>query len=137
MKQVFINLPVKDVNKSMQFYEQIGFTLNPLFTFEDQKCMCWGDAIYVMLQSSEMFANGIQKLVADPKLHTTATFTLPVESKEVLNQIIDSGIKAGGVEPNQQINEGFMLLRNLQDLDGHNWGVIYLDLEKFKEMKGK
>jgi predicted lactoylglutathione lyase len=55
MKQIFINLPVKNLEASMNFYEQLGFTVNPLFTFDDQKCMVWSNQIYVMLQSIEMF----------------------------------------------------------------------------------
>ena len=58
MKQIFINLPVKDVDASMQFYTQLGFTVNPLFTFDDQKCMEWGDHIYLMLQTYKMFESG-------------------------------------------------------------------------------
>jgi predicted lactoylglutathione lyase len=55
MKQIFINLPVKNLEASMNFYEQLGFTVNPLFTFDDQKCMVWSNQIYVMFQSIEMF----------------------------------------------------------------------------------
>ncbi|NBT08912.1 MAG: glyoxalase/bleomycin resistance/extradiol dioxygenase family protein [Chitinophagia bacterium] len=137
MKQVFINLPVKDVNKSMEFYKALGFVVNPLFTFDDQKCLCWSDSIYLMLQNHEMFISGINKNFPDPKQNVTATFTLPVDSLEILNNIIENGIKAGGTVPNAMVDEGFMLLRNIEDLDGHNWGIIHLDIEKFKQMRGK
>lgn len=137
MKQIFINLPVLDVNKSLEFYQQLGFTLNPLFTFEDQKCLNWGDSIFVMLQTHAMFTSGNNKTLIDPKHNTIATFTLPVESTEALNSIVENAVKGGGTEIQPPINEGFMLVRNIQDLDGHNWGIIYLDLEKFKAMKGK
>ena len=137
MKQIFINLPVKDVDASMNFYAQLGFIVNPLFTFDDQKCMVWSDQIYVMLQTLEMFKSGNTKNIADPKINTIVTFTLPVESLDKLNKIIENGIKAGGTEPTQTIDEGFMQVRNIEDLDGHNWGVIYLNIEKFKEITGK
>jgi uncharacterized protein len=137
MRQIFINLPVKDVEASMNFYTQLGFTVNPLFTFDDQKCMVWSDQIYVMLQTLEMFKSGNKKNIADPKENTTATFTLPVESLDRLNEIIKNGLKAGGTEPTQTIDEGFMQVRNIEDLDGHNWGVIFLDIDKFKNMRGK
>src|ERR1700712_2477772 len=133
MKQIFINLPVKDVEASMDFYIQLGFTVNPLFTFDDQKCMVWTDQIYVMLQTVEMFKSGNKKHVADPKENTIATFTLPVESLDRLNEIIENGLKAGGTEPTQTIDEGFMQVRNIEDLDGHNWGIIFLDIDKFKK----
>ncbi len=137
MKQIFINLPVSDVEASMQFYRKIGFTVNPLFTFDDQKCMVWSDQIYVMLQTAEMFRSGNKKNLADPKENTIATFTLPVESIEKLNEMIENGLAAGGTAPTPTIDEGFMQLRNIEDLDGHNWGIIYLDIDKFKKMTGK
>ncbi len=80
MRQIFINLPVKDVNAAIQFYTQLGFTVNPLFTFNDQKCMVWSDQIYVMLQTVDMFKSGNKKNLVDPKQNTIASFTLTVES---------------------------------------------------------
>ncbi|MBK6828206.1 MAG: glyoxalase/bleomycin resistance/extradiol dioxygenase family protein [Chitinophagaceae bacterium] len=137
MRQIFINLPVKNPEAAMNFYSQIGFTVNPLFTFDDQKCMVWSDQIYVMLQSLEMFKSGNKKNIADPKENTIATFTLPVESLDRLNQIIENGLKAGGTEFRPMIDEGFMQVRNIEDLDGHNWGIIFLDIEKFRKATGK
>jgi len=68
MKQIFINLPVQDLNAAQLFYTALGFTVNPLFTFDDQKCMVWCDQVYVMLQSIEMFEKGNKKNLADPKI---------------------------------------------------------------------
>lgn len=137
MKPIFINLPVKDVAASMAFYQQLGFTLNPLFTFDDQKCLMWGDQIHIMLQTVDMFKSGNQKHLPDTKINTTATFTLSVESLDKVNELIENGVKAGGRELTPMIDEGFMQIRNIEDLDGHNWGIIYLDIEKFKQMTGK
>ena len=137
MKQIFINLPVKNVEASMNFYTQLGFTVNPLFTFDDQKCMVWSDQIYVMLQTIEMFKSGNKKNIADTKENTTATFTLPVESIHRLNEIIENALKAGGTEPMKTIDEGYMQVRNIEDLDGHHWGIIFLDIDKFKKITGK
>lgn len=121
----------------MKFYTQLGFIVNPLFTFDNQKCMAWTDQIYVMLQTVEMSKTGAKKNIADPKINRIATFTLPVESLEKMNEIMKNGLKAGGTESTEPIDEGFMQIRNIEDLDGHNWGIIFLDLEKFKNMKGK
>lgn len=137
MKQIFINLPVKDVKASMDFYTQLGFTVNPLFTFDDQKCMVWCDQVYVMLQTLEMSKSGEKKNIADPKENRIATFTLPVESLDKVNEMMEKGLKAGGTEPTELIDEGFMQIRNIEDLDGHNWGIIFLDIEKFKKISGK
>ncbi len=137
MKQIFINLPVKDVSASMNFYSQLGFAVNPLFTFDNQKCMTWGDQIYLMLQTYEMFKSGNKKDLPDAKKNAIATFTLPVESLAKVNEMIEKGIKAGGTESTPMIDEGFMQVRNIEDLDGHNWGIIYLDIDKFKQMTKK
>jgi len=137
MRQLFINLPVKDVDAAMLFYTQLGFTVNPLFTFNDQKCMVWSDQIYVMLQTVDMFKSGNKKNLADPKQNTIASFTLPVESLTQLNEIMENGLKAGGTELMPAIDEGFMQVRNIEDPDGHLWGILYLDLEKFTQRTGK
>lgn len=137
MKQIFINLPVKDVSASMNFYSQLGFAVNPLFTFDNQKCMTWGDQIYLMLQTYEMFKSGNKKDLPDAKKNAIATFTLPVESLAKVNEMIEKGIKAGGTESTPMIDEGFMQVRNIEDLDGYNWGIIYLDIDKFKQMTKK
>ena len=137
MRQLFINLPVKDVDAAMLFYTQLGFTVNPLFTFNDQKCMVWSDQIYVMLQTVDMFKSGNKKNLADPKQNTIASFTLPVESLNQLNEIMENGLRAGGTERTPAIDEGFMQVRNIEDPDGHLWGILYLDLEKFKKRTGK
>ncbi len=137
MKQIFINLPVKDVEASMNFYLQLGFTVNPLFTFDDQKCMVWSDQIYLMLQTYDMFRSGNKKNLPDAKKNTIASFTLPVESLDKVNEMIEKGLQAGGTESTPLIDEGFMQVRNMEDLDGHNWGIIYLNIAKFKDMTGK
>ena len=137
MKQIFINLPVKNVEASMNFYTQLGFTNHPLFTFDDQKCMVWSEQVYLMLQTYEMYKSGNKKNIPDTKKYSIATFTLPVESLDRVNEIIENGLQAGGTEPTPMYDEGFMQVRNIEDLDGHNWGIICLDLDKFKEMTGK
>ena len=137
MRQIFINLPVKDVDASMLFYTRLGFTVNSLFIFNDQKCMVWSDQIYVMLQTVDMFKSGNKKNLVDPKQNTIASFTLPVESLSQLNEIMENGLKAAGTELMPAIDEGFMQVRNIEDPDGHLWGILYLDLEKFKKRTGK
>lgn len=132
-RQVFIILPVESLEKSVTFYLALGFSVYPLFTFEDQKCMAWGEQILVMLHSREFSKSDSKKKKLDTKQYLAPSFTLPVESLEKVNFIVDSGLKAGGREPNPMIDEGFMQVRTIEDLDGYSWGIVYLDLEKFKE----
>lgn len=135
MKQVFINLPVENLEKSMNFYAQLGFTSNPLFTDDDQKCMVWSEHIYVMLMPREKFSIYTGKTIPDPEHYEAANYTLPVESLDRVNEIVDRGLKAGGTEPTPTKDHGFMQLRKLEDPDGHIWDIIFLDISKFEKHK--
>jgi predicted lactoylglutathione lyase len=137
MKQIFINLPVRDLEKSMQFYFALGFTLNPLYTGEAQKCMIWSDYIYVMLQTKEFSNSYLHKSVIEASKYQMPSFTLPVECIEKVNEMMVNGLKMGGVEPVASIQEDFMYLRSIEDLDGYMWGILFLEEEKFKLHKKK
>lgn len=131
MKQIFINLPVQDVEKSMNLYLHMGFTINSLFTDNNQKCMVWSNQIYIMLQSEKMFRCYLNKEIPNLKKYQAASYTLPVESIAKVNEIVESGLKAGAIESIPMIDEGFMQVRTIEDFDGHTWGIIFLDLNKF------
>jgi predicted lactoylglutathione lyase len=133
MKQIFINLPVEDLDKSMNFYIQLGFSNKPLFSDDQQKCMVWSEHIYVMLMSHDKFKSYSKKTIPDTKKYTAAYYTLPVESADRVNEIADCGLKAGGTEPIPPINHGFIQLRKIEDFDGHTWDIIFLDMSKFKK----
>ncbi|MFC4221381.1 VOC family protein [Flagellimonas marina] len=135
MKQIFINLPVKELQASQAFYRELGFSDYELFSGDNQKCMKWGDAVYVMLQSFTFFNSGNNKTIANPKNSRTASFTLPVDSVELLNHMVEKGIHAGGNEPTPIRDEGFMKVRTLEDLDDHSWSIIHLNMEKFLDIK--
>jgi predicted lactoylglutathione lyase len=135
LKQLFINLPVNDLEESMQFYFALGFTINPLFTDDDQKCMIWSNSIYLMLQSRQFSNSYLEKQKIDAREYQMPSFTLPVESFELVNVMMENGIKAGGKEPANTIKLDFMFLRSIEDLDGYIWGIMYLDQEIFKSKK--
>jgi uncharacterized protein len=135
MKKIFINLPVEDLDKSLKFYVQLGFTNEALFSGENQKCMVWSEHIYVMLQSKEFFNSHNRKNLVDSKKNIASSYTLPVDSQEMLNHIIENGLNSGGTEKTTMINEGFMQVRTIEDLDGHTWGIIYLDEIKYEEFR--
>lgn len=137
MKKIFINLPVENLDKSMKFYALLGFENNAMFSGESQKCMVWSENIYVMLQSKEFFTSHKRKKLVDSKNNIASSFTLPVDSLDMLNDTIENGLNSGGTEPSPMIDEGFMQLRTIEDLDGHTWGIIYLDEIKFMEFKAK
>ena len=130
MKQVFINLAVKDVEKSMDFYTQLGFTINPQFSDDQSKCMIWSEAIFVMIMNHEKFKTFMKKPIADTKNSLASWFALSVEYLETLNEFLENGLKAGGTEPMPMKDYGFMQLRNLEDLDGHTWEIFFMDMTK-------
>ncbi|RZK20772.1 MAG: glyoxalase/bleomycin resistance/extradiol dioxygenase family protein [Pedobacter sp.] len=130
-KQVFINLAVKDLQKSMDFYSALGFVNNPQFSDDAGKCMVWSEHIFLMILSHEKFASFATKPIADTKSAVAGLFSLSVDSVDEVNSIVESGLKAGGTEPNEIRDYGFMQQRTIEDFDGHTWEIFYMDLSKF------
>ena len=130
-KQVFINLAVIDLKKSMDFYTALGFTNNPQFSDVTAKCMVWSDSIFVMIMTHEKFAGFATKPITDTKTSLAGLFSLSVDSVEEVNKIVSAGIKAGGVEPTEMKDYGFMQQRTIEDYDGHTWEIFYMDITKF------
>jgi uncharacterized protein len=130
-KQIFINLAVKDLAKSMEFYTKLGFTNNPQFSDDTGKCMVWSENIFVMILTHEKFKIFTTKPIADTKTNIAALLSLSVDSVEEVNSIVNEGIKAGGVEPTEMKDYGFMQQRTIEDFDGHTWEIFYMDMTKF------
>ncbi|MDD4697906.1 MAG: VOC family protein [Fermentimonas sp.] len=132
-KQIFINLAVKDLQKSMDFYTALGFTNNPQFSDDAGKCMVWSENIFVMLLTHEKFSSFATKPLADTKSNLAGLFSLSVDSVDEVNNIMTKGLKAGGTEPSEFQDYGFMQQRTIEDLDGHTWEIFYMDMTKFPQ----
>lgn len=130
-KQIFINLPVKDLNKSMAYYAALGFTNNPQFTDETAACMVWSDAIFVMLLTHDKFKQFTAKSIIDSKRTVGVINAISMESNEAVNAFIERAVKAGGNEYAEAKDYGFMQQWSVEDLDGHNWEVFFMDMSKF------
>lgn len=130
-KQVFINLAVTDLQKSMDFYTALGFTNNPQFSDDSGKCMVWSEHIFVMLLTHDKFAGFATKPVADTKSAVAGLFSLSVDSVEEVNRIVTNGLQSGGKEPSEMRDYGFMQQRTLEDFDGHTWEIFFMDISKF------
>ena len=130
-KQIFINLAVKHLQKSMDFYTALGFTNNPQFSDEAGKCMVWSENIFVMLLTHEKFTTFATKPIANTKSNVAALFSLSVNSIDEVNSILTNGLKAGGIEPSEMKDYGFMQQRTIEDFDGHTWEIFYMDISKF------
>ena len=130
-KQIFINVVVKDLQRSMDFYTALGFSNNPQFSDETGKCMVWSDSIFVMLLSPEKFAHFATKPIADTKSALAALFSLSTDNIDEVNSIVENGLKAGGTEPSEMKDYGFMQQRTIEDFDGHTWEIFCMDMSKF------
>jgi predicted lactoylglutathione lyase len=129
--QIFINLPIRDLKKSMAFYEAIGFTNNPQFTDETAACMALNENIFVMLLTYDKFKDFTSKNIIDAKQTAGVINSVSVSSDEEVNSFLDRALKAGGNEYRAPQDYGFMHLRCFEDIDGHNWEVFYMDISKF------
>ncbi|MDQ0477268.1 VOC family protein [Chryseobacterium sp. MDT2-18] len=129
-KQIFLNFAVKDPDKSMEFYTALGFTNNPQFSDETGKCMVWSESIYVMLLTHEKFSSFATKPIADTKSTLAGLFSLSLNSVDEVNTVMTAGLAAGGTEPSEMRDYGFMQQRTIEDFDGHTWEFFYMDMTK-------
>jgi uncharacterized protein len=132
-KQIFINLAVKDLAKSMDFYAALGFSNNPQFSDDTAKCMVWSENIFVMLLNHEKFTSFTNKPIADTKNNIAGLFSLSVDSVDEVNSMMATGLNAGGIEPNEMRDYGFMQQRTIEDPDGHTWEIFFMDITKFPQ----
>ncbi len=128
--QIFINLPVKDLEKSMAFYTKMGFTNNPQFSDDTGKCMVFSEEIYVMIMTHEKFKSFVTKPIADTSSTIAAILSLSVESVDKLNEIANNAVVGGGKEPVPIKDYGFMVNRTVEDMDGHTWEIFFMDVSK-------
>lgn len=130
-KQIFINLAVKDLQQSANFYAALGFVNNPQFSDETAKCMVWSDNIFVMLLTHQKFATFATKPIADTKSKLAGLFSLSTNGIDEINSMMTRGLAAGGIEPSDMKDYGFMQQRTIEDFDGHTWELFYMDMSKF------
>lgn len=130
-KKIFINLPVADLQKSMGFYTNIGFTNNPVFTDETGACMVLSDEIHVMLLTHEKFSEFTDKKIIDAKSGIGVINCVSFDSLEEANSMADAALKSGGSQLGEPKDYGFMQQRSFGDPDGNHWEVVYMDESKF------
>jgi len=126
-KQIFVNLPVKDLNKSIDFFSKLGFTFNPKFTDETATCMIVSSDIFVMLLTEEKFKTFTPKEICDAEKFTEVLVCLSFESRAEVDQIVGKAVAAGGKTYNEPQDHGFMYGHGFQDLDGHIWEFIFME----------
>ncbi|GBF72141.1 hypothetical protein PA598K_00378 [Paenibacillus sp. 598K] len=126
-RQICVNLPVKDLNRSIAFFDSLGYSFNAQFTDEKAACLVISDSIYAMLLTEEFFRTFISKEIADTQTTAEVILALETDSRAHVDELADKALAAGGTEPKAPIDHGFMYTRSFQDPDGHLWEIFYMD----------
>lgn len=129
VKQIFVNLPVKDLEKTKEFWIKLGFTFNPQFTDQNGAALELGENITAMLLTEDFFKGFTKKEIAGTNVIEVIN-AVSVDNREKVDEIVDKALEAGGSEPEEKKDYGWMYYRSFEDLDGHHWEVTFLDLEK-------
>lgn len=125
--KIFVNLSVKNLNKSVEFFSRLGFTFNAQFTDETATCMIVGEDIFVMLLTEEKFKTFTPKEICDATKSTEVLVCLSCESRVKVDEMVSGAVAAGGTTPMESMDYGFMYQHGFQDLDGHLWELIYME----------
>lgn len=126
-KQIFVNLPVKDLDASITFFSKLGFTFNQQFTNEKATCMIIGDNIFAMLLVEYFFKTFTTKEISDATKTAEAILALAVDSRQEVDEMIKNAGEAGGSIPRKPQDDGWMYSHSFEDLDGHIWELFYMD----------
>jgi predicted lactoylglutathione lyase/uncharacterized protein YndB with AHSA1/START domain len=129
-KQIFVNLPVKDLNKSIEFFIQLGFSFNPQFTNEEATCMILGENIFAMLLVEKRFRDFTKKEIADATKTTEVLIAIDAESKEKVIEMVEKAKAAGGTIYMDAADHGWMYQHSFADLDGHQWEIGFMDMSR-------
>ena len=125
--KIFVNLPVKDLERSKAFFAKLGYSFNPQFTDDRAACMVISEDIYTMLLSEPFFKTFTRKEIADAAKTTEVLVALSADSKEHVDEMLRKALAAGAKEAREPMEYEFMYGRSFEDLDGHIWEVIWMD----------
>lgn len=125
-RQIFVNLPVKNLDKAIEFFTQLGFTFNAQFTDETATCMIVSENIYVMLLTEAKFQTFTPKTICDATQSTEVLVCLSCESRAEVDELVRKAVAAGGATYNEPHDHGFMYAHGFEDPDGHIWELIYM-----------
>lgn len=125
--RIFVNLPVKDLQASINFFTRLGFTFNPQFTDETATCMLIGENIFAMLLTEQRFSDFTKKQIANAHQTTEVLIALDAPSREAVDTMVDQAVKAGGSVYADPQDHGWMYGHSFADLDGHQWEIMFMD----------
>ena len=125
--QMFLNLPVKNLNRSVEFFSRLGYKFNPQFTNENATCMIVSENIFVMLLVEKFFATFTSKTHCDATKYSEAIIALSCASRAEVDDMVRKAVAAGGTSPRKPVDHGFMYGHGYEDPDGHIWEVFYME----------
>jgi uncharacterized protein len=125
--QIFVNLPVKDLNKSVDFFTKLGYAFNPQFTDENATCMIVSEEIFVMLLVEKFFKTFTPKEICDTTKSAEVLIALSFNSRAEVDDMVAKAIAAGGTTYKEPQDLGFMYQHGFQDLDGHIWEIFFME----------
>ena len=126
-RKLFVNIPVKDLQRSITFFEELGFSFNLQFTDASATCMLVGDDSYFMLLDQARFAGFSKRPVGDAHRETNALFAVSLDSREAVDEIVRKAVAAGGSHAMDPQDHGFMYAWSFYDVDGYHWEPFYMD----------
>ena len=126
-RKLFVNLAVEDLDRSVEFFTQLGFSFDPRFTDESATCMVVSDEAFVMLLVRDRFKDFTKKQIADSTAQTEAILAVSTDSREQVDEFVDKALSIGGSPANDPLELDFMYLRSFNDPDGHLWEVVWMD----------
>ena len=133
-KQIFVNLPVRDLAKSKAFYEAIGAVNNPQFSDDSGACMVLSDTIFVMLLTHAKWAFFTKKPISDAREASEVMLALSADDRAAVDTLVDAaGAQGGKADVNPRQDLGFMYGRSFEDLDGHIWETFYMDMSQMPQ----
>ncbi|MCA0987196.1 VOC family protein [Guptibacillus algicola] len=125
--QVYINIPVKDVDQSVSFFSELGFEFNAEYTDKNAACLIINDRTFVMLLVEEYFKSFTKKAIVNAKESTESILAIAVNNKDEVDSLVKKALDYGGEAPSDPVDHGFMYAASFQDLDGHLWEVMSME----------
>jgi predicted lactoylglutathione lyase len=126
-RKIFVNLPIKNMERSQAFFKSLGFSFNPQFTNDQGACMVVSDDIFVMLLVEPFFQTFTKKPIADATKTTEVLMCLSCEDRAEVDSLVKKALAGGATAPNPPQDHGFMYSHGFTDLDGHIWELVYMD----------
>jgi predicted lactoylglutathione lyase len=126
---MFVNLPVRDLARSVAFFTDLGFEFEPKFTDENATCMIVGADAFVMLLVEPFFRTFTPREICDTASHCEGLFAISVDSRAEVDRVMETAVAGGATPATDPQDHGFMVQRSFFDLDGHHWEVFWMDPE--------